>query len=78
MRNGSGSKAREVVGAAAMCLVAAALLVGILTVPAGLLYLVVTIALDAVYVTYDAGPLLFCCYLAAGYGFYRWLGRGRC
>ena len=78
MGGGSKTRARDVVGALAVCLAAAALLVAFLSAPAALLYFVVTTALDAVYVTYDAGPLLLCCYLAAGYGCCRWLGRGRC
>lgn len=77
MGGGSKTRARDVIGALAVCLAAAALLVVLLSAPAAVLYFLLTTALDAVYVTYDAGPLLFCCYVAAGYGCYRWLGRGR-
>ncbi len=77
MTNGASGKVRDAVGAVAVFLAAAVLLLGVLSIPAALLYLVATTALRAFYISYDAVPLLACCYVAAAYGCYRSMRSGQ-
>lgn len=62
MKSGADNKLREGAGIVAVALVAAVAVAACLTIPAGILYFAVTMALNALYVTYDAVPLLVCCY----------------
>lgn len=77
MTNGASGKVRDAVGAVAVLLAAAVLLMGILSVPAALLYLVATTALRALYISYDPVPLLACCYVAATCWCYRSMRSGQ-
>ena len=70
MKSGADSKLREGAGVFAIVLVAVVAIAACLTIPAGILYFAVTMALNALYVTYDAVPLLVCCYGAVVVFFY--------
>lgn len=65
MKSGSNGKASEALGVVAVVVCCVCVLGVCLSIVALPLYFLVTLALDAVYVGYDALPLLIVCYAVA-------------
>lgn len=75
MKSGSNGKVSEALGTVAVVVCCVCVLGVCLSLVALPLYFVVTLALDAVYVGYDALPLLVVCYAAAAVIGARWMQR---